>query len=106
MVDESDERGRLADGGWVGHELWQTCDDEDDHADHPRRVGAVGAEDGVQSRVSSATAFLAQSSSTSALPAVVAAMSAAVAALFNARGNPKLALCSRATASSATSGSV
>jgi hypothetical protein len=57
----------------------------------------------VQSRVSSATAFFAQSSSTSALPAVVAAISAAMAALFNPRGRPKLALWSRATASSAIS---
>src|SRR6266851_10329410 len=88
------------------HEHWQTCDDEDDHADHPRRVGDVGAEGRVQSRVSSATAFLAQSSSTSALPAVVAAMSAAVAALLSARGSPRLALCSRAIASSANNGSV
>jgi hypothetical protein len=59
-----------------------------------------------QSRVSSATAFLAQSSSTRALPAVAAAMSAAIAALLSARGTPRLAWWRRAMASSATSGSV
>ena len=41
-----------------------------------------------------------------ALPAVAAAMSAAMAALFNARGKPRLPLWSRAMASSAKSGSV
>jgi hypothetical protein len=60
----------------------------------------------LQSRVSSATAFFAQSSSTKALPAVAAAMSAAMAALLSARGRPRLALWRRAMASSATSGSV
>ncbi len=49
----------------------------------------------LHSRVSSATAFLAQSSSTSALPAVAAAISAAMAALFKARGRPRLTLWSR-----------
>jgi hypothetical protein len=75
--------------------------DEDDQRDHPRR-GWWMSELGLgQSRVSSATAFLAQSSSTSALPAVVAAMRAAVAALLNARGRPRLAVWRRAMASSA-----
>src|SRR5437899_2917782 len=72
-------------------------------------VPASGSSDGgpwLQSRVSSATAFFAQSSSASALPAVVAAISAAMAALFSARGRPKLALWSRAMASSASSGSL
>src|SRR6266567_348857 len=41
-----------------------------------------------QSRVSSATAFLAQASSTRSLPAAAAAMSAATAALFRALGSP------------------
>jgi hypothetical protein len=45
-----------------------------------------------QSRVSSATAFFAQSSSTRALPAVAAAMSAAIAALLSARGKANPAL--------------
>jgi hypothetical protein len=44
-----------------------------------------------QSRVSSATAFFAQSSTTKAMPAVAAAMSAAIAALLSARGKPRLA---------------
>jgi len=44
-----------------------------------------------QSRVISATAFLAHSSSTRVLPALAAAMSAAMAALFSARGRPRLA---------------
>ncbi len=56
---------------------------------HPA-VGAAGC-DGCQSRVSSATAFLAHSSSTNALPALAAAISAQVAALPSARGRPRLA---------------
>ncbi|MGO9660263.1 MAG: hypothetical protein ACLP7F_18150 [Acidimicrobiales bacterium] len=39
-------------------------------------------------RVSSATAFLAQVSSTSPLPSAAAAINAAVAALLSARGSP------------------
>ncbi len=58
-----------------------------------------------QSRVSSATAFLAQASSTRSLPLAAAAMSAAVAALLSARGSPLATRCSRAMASSANSGS-
>jgi hypothetical protein len=42
--------------------------------------------------VSSATAFLAQSSLTNALPAVAAAMSAAMAALLRARGQTQAGL--------------
>src|SRR5712692_2354801 len=80
--------------------------DEDDQRDRPRRAGDGGRAGWVQSRVSSATAFLAQSSSTNALPAVVAAMRAAVATLLNARGRPRLALWRRATASPANNGSV
>ena len=53
---------------------------------HPGGSGLVG-----QSRVSSEEAFLAQSSSTIALPALAAAMRAAMAALLSARGKPKLA---------------
>src|SRR5437773_1931879 len=59
----------------------------------------------VQSRVSSATAFLAQASSTRSLLSAAPAMMAAVAALLRARGRPPEARCSRATASSAKSGS-
>ena len=55
------------------------------------RAGGAG-----QSRVSSATAFLAQASSTRSWPAAAAAMSAAVAALFRARGRPLETRCSRA----------
>ena len=58
-----------------------------------------------QSRVSSATAFLAQASSTRSLPAAAAAMSAATAALLRALGSPLETRCSRAIASSASSGS-
>ena len=58
-----------------------------------------------QSRVSSATAFLAQASSTRSCPAAAAAMSAAVAALLRARGRPLETRCSRAMASSAKRGS-
>src|SRR5436190_3783109 len=58
-----------------------------------------------QSRVSSATAFLAQASSTRSLPAAAAAMSAATAALLSALGSPLETRCSRAMASSASSGS-
>ena len=67
-------------------------------------TGGAGLVHG-QSRVSSATAFLAQASSTRSLPAAAAAMSAAVAALFRARGSPLATRCSRAMASSASSGS-
>src|ERR1700678_3226665 len=58
-----------------------------------------------QSRVSSATAFLAQASSMRSLPAAAAAMSAATAAVFRALGSPLAPRCSRAIASSANSGS-
>src|SRR5207244_8425351 len=58
-----------------------------------------------QSRVSSATAFLAQASSMRSLLSAAAAMMAAVAALLSARGSPPEARWSRATASSANSGS-
>src|SRR6516162_574099 len=66
--------------------------------------GAAGPGHG-QSRVSSATAFLAQASSTRSLPSAAAAMSAAVAALLRARGRPEATRCSRAMASSANRGS-
>jgi hypothetical protein len=75
--------------------------DVDDDAD-PGSVVGVGHG---QSRVSSATAFLAQASSTRSLVSAAAAMMAAVAALLSARGSPPEARCSRATASSAKSGS-
>src|SRR5438445_4451130 len=58
-----------------------------------------------QSRVCSATAFLAQASSTRSLPAAAAAMSAAAAAVLRALGSPLETRCSRAMASSASSGS-
>jgi len=45
-----------------------------------RRVMAAGV--AVQSRVNSATAFFGRSSSTSALPAVAAAIKVAIATLF------------------------
>ena len=48
--------------------------------------------------MNSATAFLAQVSSTMALPSAAAAMSAATAALLRARGRPRASLCKRATA--------
>ena len=67
-------------------------------------TGGAGLVHG-QSRVSSATAFLAQASSTRSLPAAAAAMSAATAALFRALGSPLETRCSRAMASSASSGS-
>ncbi len=57
-----------------------------------------------RSRLSSATAFLAQSSSTNDLPSAAAAISAAMAALLSARGKPPLALCNLAHASSAIKG--
>src|SRR5215471_12606430 len=73
--------------------------------------GGVGGEQEVvrgpaHSLVSSVTAFLAQASSTRALPSVAAAMRAATAALLRARGSPEAARWSRETASSANSGSV
>src|SRR5262249_18365731 len=60
-------------------------------------VGGVGGEEEVvwgtaaHSRVSSATAFLAQASSTRGLPSAAAAMSAATAALLSTRGRPAAA---------------
>jgi hypothetical protein len=68
-------------------------------------AGHGGGRDAGQSLVSSVTAFLAQASSTRSCPAAAAAMRAAVAALFRARGRPEETRCSRATASSAKSGS-
>src|SRR5437899_2131113 len=55
------------------------------------------------SRVSSATAFLAQASSTSSLASAAAAMRAAVAALLRARGMPLERRWRRTMASSAKS---
>jgi len=53
-----------------------------------RRQVVPASQAGDQVRVSSATAFFAQTSSTSPLPSAAAAMSAAVAALLSARGMP------------------
>src|SRR5487761_1730271 len=61
---------------------------------------------GAHSRESSATAFLAQASSTMALPSAAPAMRAAVATLLSARGSPLENRCIRATASSAKTGSL
>lgn len=78
------ERGRFGRSAW-GRAAAPAGDQSSRPAPAPESVGRGR---GNQVRVSSATAFLAQRSSTRPLPSAAAAISAAVAALLSARGSP------------------